>query len=227
MVPPFNHVEITPEAGNNDMNKQFFKAFEQSERSRKIEFIQNGRFVYVYTMKTSVRKGKNFETKGSTTFELQEIDLTSGKMSPVAKSTVVAKDNDKNGNITVSIGLTRRHGLKISPTADKELSKDEFLKNHEVVTVHEICIKGQRLEEKVALKTVGNMEELYCLYEGPLGCKLHFTTRVNSTDLLRLREEMVVNKHALMAYKRYAHDVGVIYLNEDPAGRGLFNIVEV
>ena len=71
------------------------------------------------------------------------------------------------------------------------------------------------------------MQELYCLYEGPLGCKLHFTSRVNSTDLLRLREEMIVNKHSLMAHKRNAHDVGVIYLNEDPTGRGLFNIIEV
>lgn len=148
-------------------------------------------------------------------------------MAPVASSKVVVKDNDKNGLITASIGLTRRHGLKISPTADKELSRDEFLKNHEVVTVHEICIKGQRLEEKVVLKTIGNMQELYCLYEGPLGCRLHFTTRVNSTDLLRLREENIVNKNALMAHKRYAHDVGVIYLNEDLAGVGHFNIVEV
>jgi len=70
MVKPFNHVTITPEAGKDDLNKQFFQAFEKSEKSRKIEFIQNGRYIYVYTMNTSVRKGNNFETKGSTTFEL-------------------------------------------------------------------------------------------------------------------------------------------------------------
>ena len=38
---------------------------------------------------------------------------------------------------------------------------------------------------------------------------------------------MIVNKHALAAHKRLAHDVGVIYLNDDPNGKGMFNIVEV
>lgn len=38
---------------------------------------------------------------------------------------------------------------------------------------------------------------------------------------------MVVNKHALLAHQRYAHDVGVIYINDDPNGRSLFNIVKI
>jgi len=63
-------------------------------------------------------------------------------MSAVKSHMVVAKDGEKNGHITASIGLTRRHGIKISPTSDKELPRDEFLKNYEVVTVHEILLKG-------------------------------------------------------------------------------------
>jgi hypothetical protein len=37
---------------------------------------------------------------------------------------IVSTDNDKTGYITASIGFSRRHGMKISPTTDKEIPRD-------------------------------------------------------------------------------------------------------
>lgn len=37
---------------------------------------------------------------------------------------------------------------------------------------------------------------------------------------------MITNKNVLAAYKRYAKDVGVIYINEDPNGKQFFNVVQ-
>ena len=122
---PFNHVTVQGSAGNSaDDNKKQLEYFEKSERSRKIEHVQNGRYLYVYTMSTSTRKGP-----GETTFALKEIDLSSGKVNSVDSHNIVSKDNSRTGHITVSVGFSRRQGQKISPSKDKEIPRDEFLRN--------------------------------------------------------------------------------------------------
>lgn len=70
-------------------------------------------------MSTECRKKNAIEVNTASNFNLVEIDLASGKLTHVDSHKIVAKDSSKTGYMTVSIGLSRRHGLKISPSTDK------------------------------------------------------------------------------------------------------------
>lgn len=166
-----------------------------AEKSRRLELVQNGRYVYFWTTATPQRGGEDFSGQGTTVFDLVEFDLYSGDWKELPEFRVKAYDSRKW--VAVSAGFARRHAAKEFPYGDGAVKRDDFLQQlkDDVVCVREIRIAGGAPAMRVTLRPLGNFGlNLYTLFEGRLDNKYHFVTSVNTEDLLRLQDVNIVNK---------------------------------